>query len=80
MPNHKLLQDARNRIVLVNASVENNNLTAGYFYCVSKLPAGDYELINPLTGSKVKVKLPEQAVNLPGIGQQFNYPFEVIEE
>lgn len=76
---HKLLKDARDRIVLVNASVSGKKLTAGYFFCEKGVPAGNYELINPQTNQVVTVKLPEQAVGLPGVGQQFNYPFEIIE-
>lgn len=76
---HRLLKDARDRIVLVNATVEKNELTAGYFFCERGLPAGNYQLINPQTNKTLTVKLPEQAVNLPGVGQQFNYPFEIVE-
>lgn len=67
------------RLVLVNCSVRGNELTAGYFFCDRGLPAGNYKLQSEL-GRAFVVKLPEQAVNLPGVGQQFNYPFEIIEE
>ncbi len=67
------------RLVLVNCSVRSNELTAGYFFCDKGLQAGNYKLLSE-TGRSLIVKLPDQAVNLPGIGQQFNYPFEIIEE
>lgn len=75
----RLLKDTRDRIVLVNSSISGNQLTAGYFYCDRGLPAGNYQLVNPETKRTVTVKLPDQAVNLPGVGQQFNYPFKIIE-
>jgi hypothetical protein len=67
------------RLILVNCSVRGNELTAGYFFCDKGLQAGNYKLFSE-TGRSLIVKLPDQAVNLPGIGQQFNYPFEIIEE
>ncbi len=67
------------RIVLVNCFVRGNELIAGYFFCDRGLQAGNYQVQSDL-GRTFIIKLPEQAVNLPGIGQQFNYPFEIIEE
>jgi len=67
------------RLILVNCSVRGNELTAGYFYCDRGLQAGNYKLQSD-NGRTFVVKLPDQAVNLPGIGQQFNYPFEILEE
>ena len=66
-------------LILVNCSVRSNELTAGYFYCDRGLQSGNYRLLSD-NGRSFIIKLPEQAVNLPGIGQQFNYPFEIIEE
>jgi hypothetical protein len=66
-------------LILVNCSVRGNELTAGYFYCDRGLQSGNYRLLSD-NGRTFIIKLPEQAVNLPGIGQQFNYPFEIIEE
>lgn len=76
----KLLKDATDRLVLVNCSIKGNELTAGYFFCERGLPAGNYRLLDPFKGRIVTVKLPDQAVGLPGVGQQFNYPFQIIED
>ena len=75
-PNHLLGVD---RLILVNCNVRDNELTAGYFYCDRGLQAGNYRLQSD-NGRTFIIKLPEQAVNLPGVGQQFNYPFEIVEE
>lgn len=75
----KLLKDAHDRLVLVNCSLKGNELTAGYFFCERGLPAGNYQVVDLLSGRIFTVKLPDQAVGLPGTGQQFNYPFELIE-
>lgn len=67
------------RLILVNCSVRGNELIAGYFYCDRGLQAGNYKLQSEL-GRTFIIKLPDKAINLPGVGQQFNYPFELIEE
>jgi hypothetical protein len=77
---HELLKDDRDRIVFVNCSIEGKKGTAGYAFFAKGLPAGTHQLFNPINGKKVSIELPEQAVNLPGVGQQFNYPFKVLEE
>lgn len=66
-------------LILVNCSISGNELTAGYFFCDRGLSAGNYQLLSE-EGRRIVVKLPEQAVSLPGVGQQFNYPFEIVEE
>lgn len=66
-------------LVLVNCSISGDKLTAGYFFCDRGLSAGNYRLESE-QGRIFVVKLPDQAVNLPGIGQQFNYPFQIVEE
>ena len=67
------------KLILINCSVQGNSLTAGYFYCDQGLQAGNYKVVSEL-GRSFIIKLPDQAVNLPGIGQQFNYPFQIVEE
>lgn len=67
------------RLVLVNCSIQGGELIAGYFYCDKNLSAGNYRLTSE-QGHKLVVKLPDQAVGLPGAGQQFNYPFQIVEE
>lgn len=73
----ELLREANDLIVLINCFIEGNTLTAGYFYCRGGLPAGNYKLLSDT--KTVTIKLPDQAANLPAAGQQFNYPFEIIE-
>lgn len=75
----KILKDAKERLILVNCSLQDKQLTAGYFFCDRGLPAGNYQLQSD-KGKTFVIQLPEQAVNLPGVGQQFNYPFQIVEE